>query len=104
MRQTINDIPEEGKVTLPKKSKKDPATKSNVTPPKKSKKDQKEPAKESKVAPPKKCKKDTKDKKRLSEEPPCHGVQRQGSECGPFMMILQYRYSGSSSSTLIAFA
>ena len=39
MRQTINDIPEEGKVTLPKKSKKDPATKSNVTTPKKGKKE-----------------------------------------------------------------
>ena len=39
MRQTINDIPEEGKVTLPKKSKKDPATKSKVTPPKKGKKE-----------------------------------------------------------------
>ena len=53
MRQTIVEVPEEG----------------NVTPPKKSKKDQKEPATESKVTPPKKCKKDTKDKKRLSEEP-----------------------------------
>ena len=39
MRQTINDIPEEGKVTPPKKSKKDPATKSDVTPPKKGKKE-----------------------------------------------------------------
>ena len=53
MRQTINDILEEGK----------------VTPPKKSKKDKKDPATKSKVTPPKECKKDTKDKKRLSEEP-----------------------------------
>ena len=50
MRQTINDIPEEGKVTPPKKSKKDPATKSKVTPPKE-------------------CKTDTKDNETLSEEP-----------------------------------